>query len=434
MDDKSHKFAGELLEWIKSILRDLGIETGRVDEMEGIIYTVLIALFAWAVAWILRYVLHYVFLKILGKSKNEILRVLVDRRVFSGVAHVLPPLIMLSLLPLVYDDYRSLIGWVERFCWIYLVIAFLVYTNTFLSALWRIFSSSDAMKDRPLKGLIQLVKGILIGLGVIIVISILVQRSPMKLITGLGAFAAVLMLVFKDSILGFVAGVQLAQNDIVRKGDWIVMPGGMLNGVVIDITLNTVKVQNFDNTIVTVPPYSLISGTLQNWRGMAESGGRRIMRDFTIDVTSIKVCTPELLESLKSVDFLKSYIEEKQAEQAAGKVENTDNSNGLVNGTIETNLGLFRAYVAMYLRKHPFVNEDLTLMTRLLEPTENGIPFEIYCFSANKNWVSYESIQAEIMEHVAAVAARFELHIYQNASGHDYIVSAYITAGKEPPV
>ena len=181
MDDKSHKFAGELLEWIKSILRDLGIETGRVDEMEGIIYTVLIALFAWAVAWILRYVLHYVFLKILGKSKNEILRVLVDRRVFSGVAHVLPPLIMLSLLPLVYDDYRSLIGWVERFCWIYLVIAFLVYTNTFLSALWRIFSSSDAMKDRPLKGLIQLVKGILIGLGVIIVISILVQRSPMKL-------------------------------------------------------------------------------------------------------------------------------------------------------------------------------------------------------------------------------------------------------------
>ena len=135
----------------------------------------------------------------------------------------------------------------------------------------------------------------------------------------------------------------------------------MLNGVVIDITLNTVKVQNFDNTIVTVPPYSLISGTLQNWRGMAESGGRRIMRDFTIDVTSIKVCTPELLESLKSVDFLKSYIEEKQAEQAAGKVENTDNSNGLVNGTIETNLGLFRAYVAMYLRKHPFVNGDLTL-------------------------------------------------------------------------
>lgn len=433
MSEKSYKFGESLLEWIKSILKDLGMNPDRVDEMEGVIYAVLIILFASVVSWLLRYVLHFVFLKIFGKSKNHIIRVLVDRRVFSGVVHVFPPLIILSLLPLVYDNYKALIGWVERLSWIYLVIAFLVYVNTFLSALWWIFSSSDAMKDRPLKGLMQLVKGILIGLGVIVVVSILIHRSPMNLITGLGAFAAVLMLVFKDSILGFVAGVQLAQNDIVRKGDWIVMPGGVLNGIVIDISLNTVKVQNFDNTIITVPPYSLISGTLQNWRGMAESGGRRIKRDFTIDVASIKVCTPEFLESLKGIVILKDYIEKKQAEQIAGKVENTDNSSGLVNGTIDTNLGLFRAYVEMYLRQHPFVNSELTLMARLMDPTENGIPFEIYCFSSNKNWVSYESIQAEIMEHVTVTAARFGLCIYQNASGQDYIVSAYITAGKEPP-
>ncbi len=433
MDNKSYKFAESLLMWIKSILKDFGIDPERVDKMEGVIYIVLIVLFAWVVSWLLRYVLHFVFLRVFGKSKNNILRVLVDRHVFSGVVHILPPLIILSLLPFVYGSSKLLIGWVERLCWIYLVIAFLVYVNTFLSALWRIFSSSEAMKDRPLKGLMQLVTGILIGLGAIIVVSILIHRSPMNLITGLGAFAAVLMLVFKDSILGFVAGVQLAQNDIVRKGDWIVMPGSVLNGIVIDISLNTVKVQNFDNTIVTVPPYSLISGTLQNWRGMAESGGRRIMRDFTIDATSVKRCTPELLESLKNIAILKDYIEKKQAEQVAGKVENTDNSSGLVNGTIDTNLGLFRAYVEIYLRQHPFVNGDLILMSRLLEPTENGIPFEVYCFSANKNWVSYESIQAEIMEHVTVSASWFGLRIYQNASGHDYIVSAYITAGKEPP-
>ena len=283
-----------------------------------------------------------------------------------------------------------------------------------------------------MKGMIQIIKGLLIGIWVIIAVSILIERSPMALITGLGAFAAVLMLIFKDSILGFVAGVQLSQNDMIRNGDWIVVPGGAVNGVVIDVSLNTVKVQNFDNTIVTIPPYSLISGEVQNWRGMSDSGGRRIMRSFTIDLNTVKFCTPELLQNLKQIDILRDFIEKKEAQQQKGIVENTENSAGLVNGTIETNLGLFRAYMTLYLQQHKFINDQLTLMVRTLDPNDNGLPLQLYCFSANKNWVSYESIQAEIFEHYAAIMPRFGLYPFQNPSGRDYINSALLTAGHNP--
>lgn len=210
------------------------------------------------------------------------------------------------------------------------------------------------------------------------------------------------------------------------------MPGGAVNGVVIDVSLNTVKVQNFDNTIVTIPPYSLISGEVQNWRGMSDSGGRRIMRSFTIDLNTVKFCTPELLQNLKQIDILRDFIEKKESQQQKGIVENTENSAGLVNGTIETNLGLFRAYMTLYLQQHKFINDQLTLMVRTLDPNDNGLPLQLYCFSANKNWVSYESIQAEIFEHYAAIMPRFGLYPFQNPSGRDYINSALLTAGHNP--
>lgn len=230
------------------------------------------------------------------------------------------------------------------------------------------------MRNRPMKGLVQIIKGIIIGLGVIVSVSILLNSTPMHLLTGLGAFAAVLMLVFKDSILGFVAGVQLSQNDMVRNGDWIVVPNTPVNGVIIDVSLNTVKVQNFDNTIVTVPPYSLISGSFQNWRGMSESGGRRIMRSYTVDVDTIRFCTPEMLEDLKSIPYLKEYIDKKEAQQANNEVQNTDNKDGLVNGTIETNLGLFRAYMTLYYNTIRLSIKSLPLLVRTLNPTDNGLP------------------------------------------------------------
>ena len=222
-----------------------------------------------------------------------------------------------------------------------------------------------------------------------------------------------------------------SEDDMLRIGDWIEMPQNNINGTVIDISLDVVKVQNFDNTIVTVPPYSLVSGSFINWRGMSDSGGRRIMREYTLKLDYIKPCTPEFLEKMKAFDKeLAQFITEKQKQAADGKVANTDNPEGLVNGTIDTNLGLFRAYMVMYLRRHPFVSKELLLMVRTLPPVANGLPVQIYCFSSNKNWPSYESIQAEIMEHFVSVLPAFELYPFQNADARDMILSSYIESAK----
>ncbi|MEG1643115.1 MAG: mechanosensitive ion channel [Bacteroidales bacterium] len=430
----AHPFAEKLVETIKSHLINWGVSPMRVDELDGTIYVLLIVSFSLLLAWGVRYVLHKLLLYLLRNNKSRVVRILVSHEVFSRIIFVIPPLIIISLLPLVYDDYPSFIKVMERMGWIYFVLSVVAYSNFFITAVWHIVSTSEANSTRPLHGMLQLLRGVIIGLGVIATVSILINKSPLNLITGLGAFAAVLMLVFKDSILGFVAGVQLAQNDIIRKGDWIVTSDGMANGIVTDIALNTVKIQNFDNTTVTIPPYSLISTPMQNWRGMQDSGGRRIMASLMVDADTIVMMTPELLESLQEIEILKSYITQKEAQRDAGNIENTDNAAGLVNGTIETNLGLFRAYVTIYLQKHPFVNANLLLMIRLLEPTINGIPFQIYCFSANKVWQSYESIQSEILEHVISVAHCFSLRIFQNLSGQDYIQAAEASVKPLPVV
>ncbi len=282
-----------------------------------------------------------------------------------------------------------------------------------------------------MKGFIQILQVIFSCIGIIVIVSILINKSPFNLITGLGAFTAVLMLIFKDTILGFVAGVLISENDMVRIGDWIEMPQNNVNGIVTDITLTVVKVQNFDNTTVTVPPYSLVSGSFINWRGMSDSGGRRIMREYSLKLDYIKPCTPEFLEKMKSFDEeLGKFITEKQQQAAAGQTVNTDNPAGLVNGTIDTNVGLFRAYMTLYLKRHPAINKDLLLMVRTLAPTANGLPVQIYCFSANKNWPSYESIQAEILEHFVSVLPAFELYPFQNADARDTLISGFVESGK----
>ena len=426
------QLADKIFDWITSLLSDIGLSHTHVEKYGRLIYVAIIILSAVLIAVILRIVLIYIIHKWIKFRGGPILKGLVREQIFTRMTHMIPPLVIITLLPFAFNGTPDLLSIIEKFCWIYFIGAFIFSLNSFITVLWHIISNNQSMRNRPMKGLVQIIKGIIIGLGVIVSVSILLNSTPMHLLTGLGAFAAVLMLVFKDSILGFVAGVQLSQNDMVRNGDWIVVPNTPVNGVIIDVSLNTVKVQNFDNTIVTVPPYSLISGSFQNWRGMSESGGRRIMRSYTVDVDTIRFCTPEMLEDLKSIPYLKEYIDKKEAQQANNEVQNTDNKDGLVNGTIETNLGLFRAYMTLYLQHHPFINQELTLMVRTLNPTDNGLPVQVYCFSANKVWEDYEAIQAEIMEHFAAIMPRFNLFPFQNASGRDYINTALITAGNKP--
>lgn len=427
MKDDTDKFADGLLAWIKDMLSSLGIDRRVVDQLDVVIYLILILAIAFAIGKAVHVIMVYSLNKIRKYKDTALLDVLVERKLIGKIARIIPPLIIITLLPFAFDAYPHFLEIAEKVTWIYFVIVFLISVNTMLSAVGEtVIHKNEALRDRPMKGVIQIVQVFFIFMAAIVIISILVNKSPTNLITGLGAFAAVLMLIFKDSILGFVAGVLLAENNMIHIGDWIEMPANGVNGVVMDITLNTVKVQNFDNTIVTIPPYSLISDSFTNWRGMMESGGRRIMRSYTVELDNIQACTPDFLEEMKKFDLLREYITRKQKEQAEGRVANTDNPNGLVNGTIETNLGLFRAYMTLYLKQHPFINQKLLLMVRTLAPTDNGIPLQIYCFSANKNWPSYESIQSEIMEHFVSVLPEFGLYAFQNASARDDINSAII--------
>lgn len=342
------------------------------------------------------------------------------------------PLVVAEVLPFVMDTTRHWFVMLQHAVWIWFVLAVVLSVNGMLRAIGMLWLSKSSLHDRPLKGLVQILQVLVGFVGGIVVVSIIIGRSPMTLITGLGAFAAVLMLIFKDSILGFVAGVLLAENDMVHIGDWIEMPSNQVNGTVEDVSLTIVKVRNWDNTIVTVPPYTLISESFVNWRGMMLSEGRRITCGVTLMYDYIKPCTPDFLERMKSLDVdLKDFIVSKQRQQADGLEVDTHNPEGLVDGSIETNAGLLRAYLAIYLRKHPCVNTELLLMVRMLPSTDNGLPVQLYCFSRNKSWAEYESIQAGIMEHVISVLPAFELHVYQNSSARDNLINGLLEGGYE---
>ena len=305
--------------------------------------------------------------------------------------------------------------------------------SALLTAVYTVYSEKEQFRDRPLKGLLQTVQVILYFVGGIIVVSILIDRSPGVLLTGLGASAAVLMLVFKDSIMGFVSGVQLSANNMLKVGDWITMPKYGADGDVIEVSLNTVKVRNFDKTITTIPPYLLVSDSFQNWRGMQESGGRRIKRSINIDMNSVRFCTPEMLAKYRKIQLLANYVEQTEQVIKEYNEEHHIDSSIWVNGRRQTNLGVFRAYLVRCLRSLPEVSKELVCMVRHLQPTDTGIPIELYCFSSNKVWVEYEGIQADIFDHVLAVIPEFGLSVFQNVSGADLKnIIIKLPAGSQP--
>lgn len=425
------EFARTLLLGIKDFLTWTGIPRHMLDKLDEILFLISIIVIAFLFAAVIHAVAAHFTKKILLRKNASFLHTLAQYNVLRKLTAIIPPLVISSLLPFAFDEKSEWFTISEKITWIYFLIALAVSVNAILHTVGDTLKTEQELQNRPLKGFIQLFQVLFSCIILIAIISILINKSPLNLITGLGAFAAVLMLVFKDTILGFVAGVLISQNDIVRIGDWIEMEHNNVNGIVTDITLTIVKVQNFDNTIVTVPPYSLVSGSFTNWRGMSDSGGRRIMREYTLKLDYIKPCTPEFLEKMKAFDpDLGRFITGKQDQAAQGKVANTDNPAGLVNGTIDTNVGLFRAYMTLYLRRHPFISKDLLLMVRTLPPVGNGLPVQIYCFSSNKNWVSYESIQAEIMEHFVSVLPAFGLYPFQTADARDAIISGLIESGK----
>ena len=404
------------MELIRNRLLEYEMDPVLTDFLAAIIMILFLVVLCIAANFITQKVVLRVITHIITNNKFEWDDMLLERKVFHRLSHIVPALIIYYFSS-TFPDYQHLI---EKGAMTYLIVVGLMVTNSFLKAFNDIYLTFEISKIKPIKGYIQVVQIIIFILGGIVVIAHWMGESPFILLSGIGALSAVLLLVFKDSLLGLVAGIQLAANDMVRVGDWIEMPKYEADGDIIDISLNTVKVQNFDKTITTIPSYALISDSFKNWRGMQVSGGRRIKRSLFIDTKSIKFCTEEMIEKFKTIQFLSEYITTKEHEIAEYNAKNEIDRDNPVNGRALTNIGVFRKYINTYLQHRPGISQEMTLLVRQLAPTENGLPLEIYAFTNDIRWHVYETIQSDIFDHLFAVAPEFGLHIFQNPSGNDF--------------
>jgi miniconductance mechanosensitive channel len=379
-------------------LQQLGVQPESMGTVHRIVAVAGILLLAYVAHWLCRKVVVTTVKKLTSKTQNKWDDYLFNDRVLNDFCHMVPPIVITALIPFAFPNEPMTLAFVLKICWIYITIVVVRLICTFLTSLYTISSEHEKLKERSMKGFYQMMKLIVICVGTIIIISTLIDKDPVKILTGLGASAAILTLVFKDTIMGLVAGVQLTANDMLRPGDWITMPKYGADGSVLEVTLTTVKVQNWDKTISTIPPYALVNDSFQNWRGMRESGGRRVKRSINIDMHTVRFCTPEELETFRKEEWMQGF-------EATGKEE--------------VNLYVFRHYLEHYLRTHPKVNQNLTLMIRQLQPTAEGMPIELYFFSDGTEWIPYERLQAEVFDHLLATVHQFGLKVFQSPTGLD---------------
>lgn len=382
------------------ILAQYGLGQESVSITQRIIWIAVILLVAYVADLLCRKVIVPAIIKVVAATKVKWDDYLFSQNVLDNICHIVPSIVIYILLPFAFYDVPSWLYFLMKISQIYIIAATLKLICAFLSALYELSNLREGLRDRPMRGVFQMLKIITVFLGSIGIVSVLIDKSPLTLFAGLGAAATILMLVFKDTIVGLVAGVQLSANDMLRPGDWIKMDKSGADGVVTEITLTTIKVRNWDNTITTIPPYTLVSDSFQNWRGMQESDGRRIKRSLCIDMRSVRFCTPEELQGYAAEGWL--------------------TPDEAVPDTV--NLGVFRRFMEAYLRRRAGINTEMTLMVRQLQPTAQGLPIELYCFSADKNWIPYETLQADLFDYVLAILPRFGLRVFQSPSGNDFNV------------
>jgi len=373
-----------------------------------------------AMYFLLKYIALRIVKTVAKRTSSKWDDILVEQKFFQRLILLIPAMMVYNLGPSAVADVEGLGRIVELSLQIYMLFVFAAIIIAFLNSVHEIYLQYDISKLKPIKGYLQVVKIVLYIIVAILVISMLVGTSPWPILTGMGAISAILLLIFKDTILGLVGSIQLSALDMVRPGDWIEMPKYQADGSVIDMNLTTVKVRNWDMTITTIPTYALISESFRNWRGMEESGGRRIKRSIQINMNSVKFCTPEMLERFRKIHRITDYIDRKEKELQEYNTRNNVDSSVLVNGRRQTNLGVFRAYVKEYLKHLPRVNTEMIMLVRQLQPTENGIPLEIYVFSADKAWAMYEDLQSDIFDHILAAIPQFDLEVFQNPTGADF--------------
>lgn len=380
-------------------LSDMGIDKENLSWSTRLTLVALILLISYIMTKLFRHLVIPAVHKITSRTKATWDDYLFNEKMMTSFCRMIPPIMFYLLLPFVFNNVPQVLDILLKGCLIYLVITTLMLVNSFLNSLYEISNEHETLRNRPLKGIYQMINLVAIGIGIILIISILIDQNAATILAGLGASAAVLMLIFKDSILGLVAGVQLSANDMLRPGDWITMPKYGADGDVLEVSLTTVKVRNFDKTITTIPPYALVSDSFQNWRGMRETGGRRIKRSIFIDMTTVHFCSEREKEMFAS----REWIDEAQAKPETQVV----------------NLYVFRNYLQNYLKEHPRTHKELMIMVRQMQPTSEGLPLEIYCFSNTTVWPEYEQIQGEIFDHILAVIPEFGLRIFQRPSGND---------------
>lgn len=417
-----------LREWIES----LGLsDTAALVAQRGVLI-VGVVLIALASHFVFKRIVLRLVRRIVSHSQTNWDDALLRSRTFDWLAHLAPGVVVHLLAPVALAEWPSAVNVVRQAAVVYMILAGMLAINALLDGAMNIYRQYDVSRRVHIRSFVQLIKLVLFIVAGILVLSLLVGRSPIVFFSGLGAMTAVLLLIFKDTILGLVAGVQLSANDMVRQGDWISMPKYNADGDVLDVTLTTVKVQNWDKTITTIPTYALISDAFTNWRGMTESGGRRIKRSVAIDMSTIRICDDEMIGRFRKFAYIEEYIERKQREVAEWNREHgLADDEYLINGRRLTNVGTFRAYVEQYLRNHPDTHKEMTLIVRQLAPNEHGLPIEIYVFSANQKWAAYEGIQADIFDHIIAVVPEFGLRVFQSPAGSDIAALARRRADAE---
>ena len=382
------------METLKKILTE-----GNMDLTQTIGIIAVIILIAFIIDMICRKVIVPVVRKITAKTESALDDYLLNDEVLRNICALIPPIAAYAMILYAFPEVQAFTIILKKICWIYITAVSIKLICSFISALYSISSEHEKLKNQTLKGFYQMLKLVVVCIGAIIIISTIIDKNPIAILTGLGAGTAILMLVFQDTIKGLVAGIQLMANDMLRPGDWITVPKYGADGDVMEVTLTTVKVRNWDKTITTVPPYALVNDSFQNWRGMFDIGGRRVKRSINIDMHTVRFCTPEDMEKFKKEPWMEGF-------EATGQKE--------------VNLYIFRHYLEYYLRNHPKVSQELIMTVRQLQPTAQGMPIELYFFSADTAWLKYEHLQAEVFDHVLAMLHVFDLKVFQSPTGLDF--------------
>jgi miniconductance mechanosensitive channel len=403
-------------DWSIGLLSNIGVPENWIKYINMILLALALVIVVFVVQFITRKILQIVLNRSARITKVPLLSHLSNRRFPHYLAMIVPFSIVKGSIPIVFDQFTKLMVLMDKLADIYLIFYIIWLIMSVINAASDTLRMKPSFRDKPLDSYVQVIKIVFYVIGLITLFSILSGKDPTVILTGLGAASAIIMLIFKDSILGFVASLQVSANDMVRIGDWITMPKYGADGDVTQITLTTVKVRNFDKTITTLPPYSLVSDSFQNWRGMEETGGRRLKRSIHIKQGTIRFIKPEEIEGLQKIEYISEYVRSRSIEIDNYNKEHSVDKSLLINGRNLTNIGLYRQYIYNYLKSHPNVHKELLLIVRQLQPNEKGMPLELYFFTATTNWVEYEAIVSDVFDHITAAATYFNLELFEDLS------------------